>query len=218
MSTITHANAREELSKALQRATPSEIEKHRKVSALAGEAASKITIIDADGLKQAAEILKMLKDRRKAIESERVAATGPLHQVKVTIDGWFKEPIGALDAAIAYISALIADYNEQARQLHVAALRKSAAELQSGDNASARETLAVANQAAAASALPDGTSVRWKWKWEVINPDIVPCEFRSYDPKLLTAHCNKASTDNPPVAVAGVRFFRQPITTSRKTK
>lgn len=58
-----------------------------------------------------------------------------------------------------------------------------------------------------------GLNVRMAWDFEVTDPAAVPREFLCVDDKAIKTHIKGA--ENAPNAIAGVRFFEKPVTSSR---
>ena len=156
-----------------------------------------------------ASALRDVKRRHKELEDKRTSITKPMHAAKKAVDDLFRPPKEFLERLEQAMKTKIADYLALSEEANVLALQ----------NVADAETVEEANNALATMnniAPPKGVSVRYKWRAEVFNPDIVPDEFRMPDERKIQAAAeDTARQRGEPLPIAGVRFHKEPIVTSR---
>jgi polyhydroxyalkanoate synthesis regulator phasin len=158
----------------------------------------------------AAEMLRDVKARHKALEEKRKTITQPLAQAKKAVDDLFRQPRELLEQAEACLKAKIAGYLEACQQANAAAL---AAVVCAETPEQASEALATIQPTAEA---PAGVSVRYKWRAIVFSPEIVPDAFLSPDEAKIQAFTDQAvKTHGKPTPISGVRFEQEAIVSSR---
>lgn len=137
-------------------------------------------------------LCQSVKVQRDALECKRKAVTGPLAQVKRTLDGWFKPITNALDQAEAILKGKILAYNRACDLASQKALEAAAA---TQDPVAAQAALTLA---AAPRERPAGLSERKRLCWEVTDPAAVPLAYLSPDPAKIQAAV-QAGVDVPGV-------------------
>jgi len=167
------------------------------------------TIDTADDADFAAEILRDVKARHKALEVERKKITGPLNTATRAVNALFKPPRELLEDVERMIKGKIASYLE-AREAANAAAIEAASTADTPEQAS--EALATVEQAEA----PAGVSVRHKYRAVVFNPEIVPDQFCMPDEAAIQSFTDTAVRMNgEPTPIPGVRFEREAVVASR---
>lgn len=157
----------------------------------------------------AAEFLRDVKARHKALETQRKTITKPLNAATKAVNDLFRAPRSMLEQAEQILKGKIAGYLEAQEQANVEAL-EAAAEASTPDEAAT--ALATIEQADA----PAGVSVRHKYRAIVFNPGIVPDQFRMPDEAAIQNFTDAAvKLNGKPTPIPGVRFEKVPIVTSR---
>jgi hypothetical protein len=154
-------------------------------------AAQSMRVHDAESHARAAEALKTVKARSKALDTERKSITGPILDAKRRVDALFAralEPLGRIEGALR---GEIERYH-----LELAAARVQAVE--------AREPVP-------SMPVAQGVSVRIVRKWRIVDPDRVPRAFCSPDPAKIETHFAGGGLE----AIAGVEFYDDTISTVR---
>lgn len=170
------------------------------------------TIDNEDDNTLAAEALRDVKRRHKALEAERKKIAGPLLEAKRAVDALFKPPREALEQAERLIKGKIAGYLEAVAERNAEAV-ETASTAESLDEASA--ALATIEHAEA----PKGVNVRHVWRPVVIAEDLLDRRFLSPDPAKIKAWAKEhVDADGKPLAIPGVRFDREAIVSSREVK
>ena len=99
--------------------------------------------------------------RLDVIEAMRTQATGPLNQLKRTIDGWFKPARDRSTALISQYKGALGAWHLKKEAVKDAALALAAHAAKTADVATLTQALTVAN---APSSNPVGTSYTTQWK------------------------------------------------------
>lgn len=152
-----------------------------------------------------AGILRDVKARYKLIEEKRKEITVPLNQALKAVNDLFRPARERFEEIEKNLKEQIAGYLERKEVENAEAYQVAA-------SASTAEEAVEALSTFASVAPPAGVSVRYVWKFEVINPEMVPAEFCSPDPDKIKAYV--ASTAGEP-AIPGVWFTKAPVVTSR---
>lgn len=168
------------------------------------------TIESDDDNEFAAEMLRDVKARHKALEAKRKTITKPLAQAKKAVDDLFRKPRTLLESAEYILKGKIAGYLETQAKANDAAV-EAVANAESAEDA----TAALANLKPEPTA-PAGVNVRHKWRAIVFSPGIVPDEFRMPDEDKIQAYTDNAVRERgEPMPIPGVRFEKVSIVTSR---
>ena len=158
----------------------------------------------------AADILREVKGKHHVLEEKRKSITVPLNVALREVNALFKPVLSALEEGEKVLKHKIAGY--------LAA--REAANRQALETAARAETAAQASEALATvedARPPEGVSVRYVWKFEVIAPDLVPAQYLSPDPvKIAQAVRESAERDGEPRPIPGVKIFKEPVVTSRR--
>lgn len=161
----------------------------------------------------AADMLRDVKARHKALEAERKKITAPLNTATKAVNDLFRKPRNLLESAEHMLKGKIAGYLEAQAKANDAAV-EAAATAESAEEA----TAALANLQPETKA-PAGVSVRYKWRAIVFSPGIVPDQFRMPDEAKIQAFTDEAVRERgEPVPIPGVRFEKEPIVSSRAVK
>lgn len=168
-----------------------------------------ISVTDQDSQQFAAEILRDVKDELTALEEKRTSITSPMNKALKAVNDLFRPVKLALEAAEKHLKGEIAQYQTTCEVRNHLALHEAAA----------APTAAEAADALASHTLvetPAGVSVRHVWRYEVIDETKVPREYLCVD-FIKISQLTRGAGDRMP-KVAGIRFFKEPIVSSRKTK
>ena len=168
-----------------------------------------LAIVDDESNEFAAEILRDVKARHKALEKQRKAITTPMLEAKKQVDALFKPPRAALELAEATLKGKITDYIERVDAANTAAIQAASAAETVEDAAAALATVTHADA-------PTGVSVRYVWDAEVIAEDLLDRRFMSPDDSKIKAWAKEhTGPDGAPLAIPGVKFTKRPIVASR---
>lgn len=148
------------------------------------------------------EVIRDAKRHIAEIEEQRKAFVNPLNQVVRGLNAFFKEPREIFEKLEESLKGKLEAYVASKNAANEAALQAAAA---APTAQVAQETLAVL----APVAPPSGVSIRYIWKFEVTDPDLVPREYCSPDP-------SKLKQADPGTPIPGVRFFQEASTTVRQ--
>lgn len=161
----------------------------------------------------AADMLRDVKARHKALEDKRKTITKPLNAATKAVNDLFRPPRQLLERAEKHLKRKIAGYLE-AQAVEQAAAVQAVAVAETPEQAV--EALDAIQPAATT---PAGVTVRYVWRAVVFSPDIVPDEFRMIDLEAIQAHTNgSAKMYGEPTPIPGVRFEKESIVTSRAVK
>lgn len=163
---------------------------------------SDLVIRDDAQQEQVAEVLRRVKARYREIEDKRKEITVPLNAALRAVNDLFRPPRERFEALERMLKDKIAAYLREKSAANVAALQAVSVAA-----TPAQATAALATVAPVAP--PVGVSVRHVWKFEVTDPDLVPRELCSPDPK-------KIGQLAPGTDVPGVRWFQEPVVSARR--
>lgn len=171
-----------------------------------GLGGSSVVAINDDATNEnAAKVLRLVKARMKALEAQRVAITKPLNDALRAVNDLFRPPREKFEDIEKMLKDGISDYLRRKQE----------------KNDQAIQTAAVAPTAPQAQLalselrpieVPKGISTREVWKAEVVDPDAVPREYCSPDPKKIKAYLDSLRGDP---SMAGVRFTKESIVAAR---
>jgi hypothetical protein len=161
------------------------------------------TISTDEQQEQVAGVLRDVKARYRAIEERRKEITGPLNAALKSVNDLFRPPREKFEALERVLKSKITAYLDQKARANTAAL-------QAASVASTPEQAQQSLATVAPVAPPEGVSVRHVWKFEVTDPDAVPRQYCSPDGKKIGA------VDPTTTAIPGVRFFQEPVVSSRR--
>lgn len=158
----------------------------------------------------AAEILRDVKAKHKALETKRTSITKPMNTALKEVNNLFRPMKEALDKGEQLLKRKIADYQRlQAEKNEQALLEASQAETAE----EAEEALAKTE----VTASPQGINVRYVWKATVVDETKLPREYLCPDFAQIDRHAREAGDGEPPKPIPGVQFERAPIVSSRNT-
>lgn len=155
-----------------------------------------------------AGVLRDAKARSKYLEERRKEITVPLNNALRAVNDLFRPPRERFDAIEKMLKGKIAAYLEAKSQANVAALHAAVA----------APTPAVAQQTIAQVAPvepPQGVSVRYVWKFDVIDPEAVPRHQCSPDPHKIKNYLDFMVSRGSEPAIPGVSFRKEAVVTSR---
>ena len=168
-------------------------------------------ITTGDDNEFAAEILRDIKAKHKALEGKRTSITKPMNAALREVNNLFRPVKERLEEGERILKGKIAKYLE-AQEAENVALLSSVGISETPEEATA--ALATIEDVKA----PKGVSVRYKWRAEVFSPDIVPDELRMPDLQKIQAYTEIAVRDHgEPTPIPGVRFVKEAIVTSRSS-
>jgi len=151
-----------------------------------------------------ATLLRSVKDKHDFGDEKRKTITKPLNDALRATNALFKPALESLKEVEALLKGKISDYVARKQAANVAALHAAS-------QAATPEQAVRAIDMTAPVAPPQGVSVRYVWRLEVVDPDAVPREFCSPDDDKIKAALSVG------IHVPGVRTFQEPIVSSRKT-
>ena len=167
-------------------------------------------IVTAEDSDFAAEMTQSIIVRKKALEAKRKTITKPLNAATKAVNDLFRPPREALEKIEQTLKQKIAGYLQTIEARNELAIAQVAS---AGTAEEATAALATVQQIDA----PKGVGIRYKWKAEIFSPEIVPNEFRTPDLQVIQIFTDAAVKANgEPTAIAGVKFEKIPIVTSRK--
>lgn len=150
-------------------------------------------------------LINQAKDKIKGLEAERKSVTGPLNQIKKTIDGWFS-PVEDFYTSVAKTleKKLLAWEAEQK-----AARTEGLKLIQAGAGAAPAQAFMAAHQDVS---LPDNVGVRRQLSYEITDWAALPGQY-----KMMVANHEAIKADVAKVGlalnVAGLRVFEDPSIT-----
>jgi hypothetical protein len=150
-----------------------------------------LTIEDQEQLSQTSAVLKEIKARLKAVETERTNITKPMNAALKNVNDLFRAPKEALQRCEKILKGKINEYTKKREEECVKALEGGT-----------KIELA---------ALEKGMSQRELTKFEVTNPDRVPKKYMCVDEKEIRA----AIKENPDIKIAGVKIYTDKMLTVR---
>lgn len=167
-------------------------------------------IQDEEDLTLAGEMLADVKGRFKRLEAKRKEITGPMNKALRAVNDLFREPKARLEQAEKMLKGSIAEFH--VRQLEA----NDAAYAEAGEAETAEEATEALARVREVST-PKGVSIRHKWVPVIVDPDKVPAHLCSPDiDKIKAEMSGKFYTETgEPCPIAGVRFERQDIVSSR---
>lgn len=152
----------------------------------------------------AGELVKMAKEKWKALEERRTEVTRPLNEALRAVNGWFKPAQEPYKQAEQVLKQKISAYLLAQRAANAAAMQAAAQAAQAGDVDQAAQHVAALVEAPRVQ----GVSMREVWDFEVVNLDEVPREFLCLDEAKVRAAIWYADTEKtPPRPIPGLRFF-----------
>jgi hypothetical protein len=191
--------------------------------------AESLEVNDDEEEKIATDVLKRIKGQEKRIKAAEEAIVKPVKEGIAYIDGFFKQLLNSLNiqGEAPLKSKLIAydDRKAAVRRVEQERLRREAAERQAQideENRKAADAARLAGDATKAAEIemakptvvvayvPEvvseetGTSFRMDWKYEIVNPEIIPREWWILDEKKLGAHARNMKDK---AVVPGIRFY-----------
>lgn len=152
---------------------------------------------------QVVGVLRDVKERYRTIEERRKEITGPLNQALRAVNDLFRPPRERFEQLEKLLKSKVAAYMKKKAEENAVALRAAA---EAATPQAATEII----QHVAPVAPPTGVSVRYVWRFEVTDPDAVPREYCSPDAKKI------GSVDPTATSIPGVRFFQEPVVSSRR--
>lgn len=191
--------------------------------------AESLEVTTAAEYNQAAEVLKKIKAQAKRIKDAEEAIIKPVKEGVAFIDGFFKQLLNSLEIQgekpLKSRIITFTDAEDARRREEQNRLRREAAERQAvideenrkaaeaaraaGDPTKAAE-IEMAKPTVVVPIVPEdtsevsGISTRTDWKYEIVDPNLVPDEWWIIDEKALGAH---ARSMKEKANVPGVRFY-----------
>lgn len=150
-----------------------------------------------------AGVVRKTKERIAGIESKRKEFVAPLNKVVKGLNDFFRPPREAFENVERHLKKKIVDYLNAKAAANAAALKAAA-------TASTPEQATAAIATVAPVAPPAGVSVRHVWRFEITDPCAVPREYCSPDLKKI------GLVDPTTTQIPGVRFFQEPVVSSRR--
>lgn len=161
-------------------------------------------ILSDDDKDFAADLLREIKGKHKTVEERRKEITVPLNKALRSVNDMFRPVLKALEQSEKLLKGKIVDYVERKEVERRKALVEAS---QTKDAAKATEAL----ERATITSAPEGVNIRYRWVFEVVDPDKVPRELCSPDPK-------KIGVKKPGTEIPGVVWKQEPIVSARSVK
>ena len=194
------------------------------------QAASTLPVEDADTYQKAAQVRKAIKDAAKKLDTRRKEHTAPLDVEKKAIIALFQRPLDMLGASETTIGGKLMAYDREQQRIRdeeqrrinemlrekaeaekAAAEKAALAAIKAGNDGLAERivaTIAVINPVEMVLEAPkpqaQGVHYRELWSCEIVDPALVPNEFKIVDESKLKRY---AVAMKEQAAVPGVRFF-----------
>ena len=222
----------------MENTLPAAIRSFLEIVEMEAEGAVEVTIADAQQMDEAGALLRSIKTRAKELEEKRFELTRPLDTAKANIMALFKPVADKLANGERLIKTGIINYEraiaEENRRLQEIADKQAAEEaerkkvaiLRDAEAAMAEDkpelALAYVNRAedvkpmpvnVAANRRPSGISLKKEWVHEVIDPKLVPDEYKVIDEQGLARY---AKARKEKAQVAGVRFYEREVVAARR--
>lgn len=176
-------------------------------------------IDDQEDLDFAADVLREIKTKKKALITQRTEITGPISKGLEAARKLFRGPIRYLDACEKVIKGKIAQAHRKAQEKQDKALKQAGQASMKGDKEGAREALKKANKAELGHT--KGVGLREVWDYEIVDFDalvkaVAKGEVSSDlltvddDEMMATVREQKGKTDIP-----GIRVFTRTSVSAR---
>lgn len=149
----------------------------------------------------AAEILRDVKAKHKALDEARLGVTRSLRDNIDTINSWFRPALSLLKEAETELKGKIAGYVREVAERNRLALEAAA---DAGTPEEATEALAIVKP----TALPQGVSMRHVWNYAVTDVAKVPRRFLTVDHTAIREYLRDAGGEAP-AEVEGLMFFQE---------
>lgn len=159
------------------------------------------------------ELLREILIRKDALEARLDRATAPLKEALNEIRSWFKEPLSQMTACERIlrdkIGAHLSAQKTAREELHLLAQRSQVA----GD---IQTTVNALNAAGAPVNIPQGTSHREIWDYEIVCQSAIPRTYMQPNLELLRKHVRSFKPGETPTPIDGIRFKLKPIVSVRR--
>ena len=167
-------------------------------------------ITDEEDLALAGEMLADVKGRLKRLEAKRKEITGPMNKALKAVNNLFREPKERLGEAERMLKGGIAGYMSRVAESNDDAYAEA------GEAETTQEAVNALEKVRDVTA-PKGISIRHTWVPVIVDENKVPQHLCSPDiSKIKAEMAGKVFTDTgEPVPIAGVRFERKDIVSSR---
>ena len=167
-------------------------------------------IYDQAGMDLANTFVKEIKLKWQAVEKLRKQTTKPLRAKYKEAQAYFTPVLNLLAQCERILKTKITEGDERARQTQQNALHAAQTAFQQGDVAGV--ALATQQAVAAEVALPQGTSIRGRVRWEYADFSKLPADFWSWQPD---ANKVQAAIDAGYRDIPGLRIWEDPIVAVR---
>lgn len=187
----------------------------------ADEAARQLVLINAERGKQLvvrsqqdnedAEKLRVwIKKATEEIKKEQALDAKPLYNEWKRVNAKYLELLKPLEVAYKAVGEAMARFKAAEEERYTKALRAAQEAYSDGNLDEAAKAAEIASQLASVKS-PELTSHRNVWKFEFTEPEKVPREYCSPDPKKVP----KPTGGEKPIDIPGVRWYQAAITTTR---
>lgn len=164
-------------------------------------------VTDADA-EAAVELAREVKDQIKRIEKTKKFFVDPLRKVLNTYNSYFSEPLDVLKKVERDLKDKLAAFVRAKDARNQLALAEAAS---TKDPEKASAALATITPAAN----PAGTSIRYRWVFEVTDADAVPRQYCSPDDRKI-GEAFAVGEGGKPMEIPGVAWRQEPIVSVRK--
>ena len=145
------------------------------------------------------EELVKVKTQVKALEGEKEKVTKPLWRAYKDVGDWFAPALKALSSLEATMKGKLGDWDRAQRAEQAKALAAASVQFQAGQHEAGLALMQAVPETPVAT---KGVSTRSVWTYEITDPDLVPRELCSPDPRKIQAAVDQGLRSTP-----GVRIY-----------
>lgn len=161
----------------------------------------------------AVKMIQIIKDRKKTLETSRKAHTKPLNDRKRAIDKLFRPYTKKLNDMEIELKAKVVRSQQARAEANRLAMQAAQQAAQSGAPTVSQHLDAIDDRP-----LPQHTSMRRFWQFEVTDPSKLPGQFWSPDPEKIKAELAKHTDFDRPPNIPGVKITVGGSLTVRQAK
>lgn len=178
--------------------------------ALVRQSAQALSVTNDGEYQTAAALLLQIKEKIKELDNQRKAFVAPLNDVVKKINAFFKAPIDAYGEVELSLKSAMGSFQMELARQRQAALEEAAkaAAAQKTEDFSALMGAALDNAPVKAA----GTFTRDVWRYEVLDPSLVPREYLMVDERKIGEVVRTLKGD---VQIPGVRVWSETTVVAR---
>lgn len=149
-------------------------------------------------------LLREIKSHWHNLEEQRTSITGPMNRALRAVNDLFRPVSKALETEEVILKRKLAAYADAKARAYQASVQVVA------DASTPEAALTAMAQVAPPTSGPEGISIRKVWKFEVVDPNLVPREYCSPDADKISAALSSG------VQIPGVRIYEDSIVSARR--